>query len=104
VSAQKQEKSRLTYSTHIKTKVGRDRYTCTGGSGPSSTSLPSVLCCVSSEVSKGCSSTEGAGHTGVRRSGVQADMQADRGTGREGGCGSDGCKLSCKKRGRGNLT
>jgi len=27
VTAQKREKSRLTYSTHIKTKVGRDRHT-----------------------------------------------------------------------------
>jgi len=70
VSTQKWEKSRLTYSTHIKTKVGRDRHTCAGGSGPGSTSSPSVLCCISSEVSKGCSSTEGAGHTGVRRLGM----------------------------------
>jgi len=103
VSTQKWEKSRLTYSTHIKTKVGRDRRTCTGGSGPSLTLSPSVLCWVSLEVSKGCLSTEGAGCTGVRRSGIQADMQVDRGTGREGGCGSDSHKLSCEERGRGDL-
>jgi len=38
VSAQKQEKSQLTYPTHIKTKVGRDMHTCTGGSSPGSIS------------------------------------------------------------------
>ena len=93
--------------THIKTKVGRDRRTCAGGSGPGSTSSPSVLCCVSSGVSKGYLSTEGAGRTDVRRLGIRADvgtMQADRGTGREGGCGSDSRKSSCEERGRGDLT
>jgi len=43
------------------------------------------------------------------RSGIQANagtMRAERGTGRKGGCGSNGheCKSSCEERGRGNLT
>jgi len=42
----------------------------------------------------------------VRRSGIRADvgtMRADRGTGREGGCGSDSRKSGSEERGRGNL-
>jgi len=57
-------------------------------------------------IGEGNSSTEDAGHTGVRRSGVRADvgtMWADRGTGRDDGCSSNSRESSCK-RGRGNLT
>ena len=55
-------------------------------------------------IGEGNSSTEDVGHTGMRRSGVQADMGmmwADRGTRRDDS-GSDGCKSSCE-RGRGDL-